>query len=358
MGDAPQFGPEVRQRSRGKPFFVILAVTLLVLVVETVAFVGLWVRDGKPFSPGRAQAFHFAKLGLPRVIEALRRDPAYAGKEFVVANLAVGGYKQPQQLMTLNYLLTLGFEFDVVINVDGFNEVALYPAESVARQVFPIYPRTWYATMNLAPDRELQRLQGVALFAADRVVSRAQAFSDSLLRFSPTANLVWSLGHRRRLREHGEALQAVREFQPAASPYSATGPRVSFQQEADLFGHLASIWSRSSLQMDQLCRANDIRYYHFLQPNQYAPNSKPLSGQERRDAFRNDHPYRNGAKKGYPLLVQEGKRLHQAGVRFVDLTGIFDDRAETLYIDDCCHFNEFGNELVAERVAVAMLSEG
>src|SRR5262249_42955698 len=47
------------------------------------------------------------------------------GKDAHIVCLAAGGYKQPQQLLTLAYLLAQGARFDVVLNVDGFNEVAL-----------------------------------------------------------------------------------------------------------------------------------------------------------------------------------------------------------------------------------------
>ena len=35
------------------------------------------------------------------------------------------GYKQPQQLLVLSYFLSIGQTFDLVVNIDGFNEVAL-----------------------------------------------------------------------------------------------------------------------------------------------------------------------------------------------------------------------------------------
>ena len=38
---------------------------------------------------------------------------------------ARGGYKEPQQVNALVLLFALGFEPDVVIDIDGFNEVAL-----------------------------------------------------------------------------------------------------------------------------------------------------------------------------------------------------------------------------------------
>lgn len=42
-----------------------------------------------------------------------------------VLNLGQGGWKQPQQLLALNYFLSLGQRFDVIVNLDGFNEIAL-----------------------------------------------------------------------------------------------------------------------------------------------------------------------------------------------------------------------------------------
>jgi len=43
--------------------------------------------------------------------------------------------------MRLNYLLALGARFDLFINLDGFNEVALPPAENIPKGVFLFFPR-------------------------------------------------------------------------------------------------------------------------------------------------------------------------------------------------------------------------
>ena len=98
--------------------------------------------------------------------------------------------------------------------------------------------------------------------------------------------------------------------------------------------------------MHELCEANGIRYFHFLQPNQYVPDSKRLGEEERETAFTADHPYRRGVEKGYPFLVQSGRELSRRGIRFHDLTMTFSDTDEQIYIDDCCHYNEKGNEIL------------
>src|SRR5581483_3419802 len=71
----------------------------------------------------------------------LEKIPELGQKAILFVNLAIGGFKQPQQLMALTYMLSLGGHFDVVINVDGFNEVTLPVNENLPNHVFPFFPR-------------------------------------------------------------------------------------------------------------------------------------------------------------------------------------------------------------------------
>jgi hypothetical protein len=305
---------------------------------------------------GGSVAQGFAKTGLPAVIEQLERDPAYAGKEIVAVDLAVGGYKQPQQLMTMTYLLTLGFEFDVVLNIDGFNEVALHGAENKKKHVFPAFPRGWYLRVSNLPNRTLRSRMGRVANLEEAMLSAAQGFSERPWRWSLASNLTWRLRQDWLEAEYAEAFVALTRYQPSESSYLMTGPRVAFETDAELYEHLVEIWRRSSLQLDRLCKANGIRYYHFLQPNQYVEGSKELTADERTQAFNEDHPYREGVERGYPLLSRAGVELRTQGVKFVDLTAVFAEETETLYVDDCCHFNAVGNRVVAARVSRELLN--
>src|SRR5688572_18729813 len=74
---------------------------------------------------GGSVARAFCDRGTPRLIAALQRDRALAGREVVPLCFSHEGYKQPQQLIVLAYFLSLGQQFDLVVNIDGFNEVAL-----------------------------------------------------------------------------------------------------------------------------------------------------------------------------------------------------------------------------------------
>ena len=111
------------------------------------------------------------------------------------------------------------------------------------------------------------------------------------------------------------------------------------------------------MQLDRLCRGNGIRYFHFLQPNQYVPDSKPFGPIERARAYKEDAIYKTGVEQGYRLLIEEGRHLASAGVRFVDLTREFAGIEAPIYIDDCCHLDLNGHEIIASTVARTMINE-
>ncbi|MFP6606164.1 MAG: hypothetical protein VCC19_06285, partial [Myxococcota bacterium] len=86
--------------------------------------------------------------------ETLRTSlaPAFPGKRIEFVGLTLGGYKQPQQLMALAWMLSLGAHFDVVVNLDGFNEVVLPYAENDPLGIHPAYPRSWHLYQSGALD--------------------------------------------------------------------------------------------------------------------------------------------------------------------------------------------------------------
>jgi len=289
---------------------------------------------------GGSFAEDFSIHGRQALIEELNKHPAYQGREMVFHTIAMGGYKQPQQLMSLSYLLSLGAHFDIVINLDGFNDITLAPVDNLPQQVFYSFPRAWMVRVHSFNSPELISLVGEISLLEKRRQDRAGMFSIPLLHYSVIANIVWKkldgmfsleLGERRMaLQQH----QVRNERHPG---YLATGPANRFNNEAQAYQALAELWSRSSLQMSRLCEANGIAYFHFLQPNQYLQGSKQLSADELEHAYAENQPYKPSVEKGYPLLISEGERLFRQGVSFHDLTMIFSDTAETVYRDSCCH---------------------
>lgn len=102
--------------------------------------------------------------------------------------------------------------------------------------------------------------------------------------------------------------------------------------------------------MNNICKANGIKYFHFLQPNQYVRGSKIMPPEEQKIALNKDQPYRIAVEKGYPYLIKEGQELKEMDVNFWDLTKIFINNREILYSDDACHFNKKGNDVMAQVI--------
>ena len=263
----------------------------------------------------------------------------------VLLDLAAPGLKQPQQTMMVANTLLLGGEFDLIVNLDGFNEVAFFRGARNPRSgVFPFFPRWW--RQQVGPPAE--RLLGAGQI---RVLRREQA---RLAQSAATSPRRWSalfgLANRyRRERIAAEIIQLNHELAAVPSQYTLEkhGPRTGRAGEERLLPAAARVWYRGSLTLARLAKLSGAEYYHFLQPNQYVTDSKPLTPEERASAYNPDGPYGYFTVRGYPLLREFGRDLPRQGVNYFDLTGIFVDRRETLYRDKCCHFNERGYELLA-----------
>jgi hypothetical protein len=278
----------------------------------------------------------------------LGRAPAFRGREIVLLSAAAPGYKQPQALMALNYLLVLGAHFDAVINVDGANDLALPEAELAPLGVAPFYPRGWYArAAALTPELHLSVLRVARLEGLRR--RSARFFSRAPLRWSFTAGLAWSIVDRLLTARIFEAAQLSR---PSGRDLQAQGPRLT--GEVDVQSLAVSVWRQSSLQMARLCEGLGIPYFHFLQPNQYVPNSKPMRDRERRIAWRSNSPMHLPLERGYARLRDAGASLTNDGVAFTDVSNVFRDVTKPVYVDDCCHLNEFGNRLLGAAIGKVM----
>jgi hypothetical protein len=316
---------------------------------------------GDPASPfvvaifGGSFADGFAGGGAATLGRALARLPQAAGREVRVVGFAIPGYKQPQQLMALILMLALSERIDLVINLDGFNDVVLPVAENLRAGTNPFYPRFWPELAHSAADPRREVLVGEISYLRKRRAKGARLCAHGILAYSATCHLVWrSLdgGLTRRIaraeRERVELPAAERSFAVTGPPYAETSPEATYRD-------LAAFWGRCSTLMHQLCSARGIPYFHFLQPNQYVAGSKPMGAEERRIALDPQQPYRPFAEQGYPYLIEEGRRLTASGVRFFDLTSAFAEYRERVYADNCCHVNNRGTEILAEAIGARIV---
>jgi hypothetical protein len=305
---------------------------------------------------GGSVAQQFGFRGAEALKRRLAQSSRFQGVTVDIVRLSFAGFKQPQQLMTLNYLLALGGQLDALVNIDGFNEVALPTCEN-QDDIFAAYPRLWNTlTLSLIdPRQSALAYRLLELRALRQEASRAML--DSPLRLSPTRNLLWKIRDRYlayKLIALGR--EVFEKEKREGRSFAIAGPPQLYRGDKAMFPYLAELWANCSRQLDALCRANGIAYVHVLQPNQYVPDSKPLGPKERTVAISDEQCYGLGVRRGYPELRREGEKLRAEGVDFHDLTRLFAAFADPIYVDNCCHYNQQGNDLLAEAVAEALLA--
>jgi len=58
------------------------------------------------------------------------------------------------------------------------------------------------------------------------------------------------------------------------------------------------------------------------------------------------------------MLNSKSHLLEQSNVNFYNATGVFDKEPGIIYEDDCCHYNQLGNEMLADFIAQSILQSG
>ena len=286
--------------------------------------------------------------------QALQRFPMFADKEIKIVSLALGGMKQPQQLMALNYFLALGFRYDIVVNCDGFNEMALPFAQNIPFNIHPFYPRAWGIYAAKVMNIQAAVLYGRMNESRMKVERWRTLVSKSPFRHSHFLLFLWHLIRTREENRQTALDGQIREilrFKEHTHPQE-TGPSFHYSSDEEMFSDFAALWKRSSVQMWKICKEYQTEYYHFLQPNQYLPGSKTLSAWEREHIYAGpENLSRQAVEKGYPRLMTAGNELVAQNIPFFDLTNLFTGHSETMYRDNSCHYNQAGNELLARKIA-------
>jgi hypothetical protein len=320
-----------------------------------------------PFVPGNERQFvvgifcgsvgaWFCEVGTARLVARLAEAPALRGREIVPICFSHEGYKQPQQLLILSYFLSIGQSFDLVVNIDGFNEVALSRLNDArgsdismpsVMHMDPLTALIDQSALTAERVETLARIQ-VSRRRMNAVATRANRA------FSAAMYLVLSRAHTAMRAAYQADVARFDERPPQGAPSLVrVTPKVRNRQGDELWQDIAANWARGSVLMQQMLAARGIPYLHILQPNQYF-TTRPFSRDEAAVALAAESPFRPGAQQGYPFLQQALATVEApAGVTVVDGVHLFDAERAPVYIDNCCHYTRRGYEILAEAIAAA-----
>jgi hypothetical protein len=305
---------------------------------------------------GGSVAALFARHAGEELARLLEADPRLDGRRVVVLNQGRGSFKQPQQQALVAYLLALGLEPDAILNVDGFNEVAL-GSHNAALGVHPLHPH-WPRWGHLAG------AGGGSPESVDRVVAtlslqrEASALAERTLELGAHRSAVLGRLVARRLYALRDEWYAAKQgyleamLEPSGgSPLRGPGAPGSAGEALDV---IVRCWTESSAAIDALCDRRAIAYLHVLQPTLHDEGSKPMTVEERAKGALQPAQFRS-VRDGYPRLRAAAEVLREDGVRVFDASRLFADVASTLYTD-ACHFDAEGNARLARAIAPELLA--
>ena len=296
-----------------------------------------------------------------RLSEKLRSYPEFADREIVVLNFGNGGYKQPQQLLILNYFLALGQELDLVLNIDGFNEVALSNLNNKAQ-----------IELGMPSVQHIQPLTNLASNVSPEVMSAIVQINDNKKQLKAgidklqtcqlaLCHAVTSLRVKQLVNNYQQAIVKY-DAEVKKSNADTANSGIVYVPKADsvlpdraAFDKMASLWYESSIGMNQILSSRKIKYFHFIQPNQYYPTKRVFTAKEKEIAINKESPYIEGVKKGYPVLLSKIDDLQKARVNVFSAVNILDNTKETVYKDACCHYNSVGEEVLANYISSSII---
>ena len=163
---------------------------------------------------GGSVAWQFSWEADALLRERLEAHPALSGRKIQLVRMAMPGYKQPQQLMAYNFLLSLGAEFDLIINIDGYNEAALTVCENHKMQTALVYPRSWHSRTVTMTDPRVSADASRLLYLRGKRQQMAKSITASWFRRSYTVNLIWQLRDQ-------WAVSELTDLGMAVSPFNA-----------------------------------------------------------------------------------------------------------------------------------------
>lgn len=331
---------------------------------------GFFSRHSYPYVPrsnqdfiigifGGSVAHWFALQAESRLTQLLKSLPEFQERDIRILNFAAGGYKQPQQLLILNFFLAQRQKFDLVVNIDGFNEVALtdrnrehgvHPAMPSAQHIVAF---ARYLSKEQLASSYVQLL--ATLITAREKALKAQKKSDS----SQLASLAFAYRFAQfwHKANYIEAQLTLDKFKTNLDKTSLIQLELisEYKNFSEIQNTALSMWSESSKIMKVVLERNRIPYIHVLQPNQHVAK-KRFSEEERQRALTDSAYNVEAIRQGYRMMKEEGKILKAQGLNFFDATSIFDDEISFTFSDNCCHLNQRGNDILALHVKDAVQS--
>ena len=239
-------------------------------------------------------------------------------KRFKVFNGAMSAAKQPQQYFKLIYLLLKNYNFELVINLDGFNEFALTKFGNYQYNLPLDYPAAYNSIVYAqSQDRDC--------------VFKNNYLSTTVYKLPVIEIFSYYLINKCR--------NKISNFKNISMKKNMNG-----YESEKVFTNFINV----SNAMSNFLKNKNVSFIHAIQPSHYFKTSKPLSKLEKENFMTLEDAYGKEIDFFYSLLDDNIEEFKNSN--FTDLRKIFMNNSETLFRDSCCHLNNEGMEKISKAI--------
>lgn len=287
---------------------------------------------------------------LMRRLSAL---PAAAGKRVVLLNLGLGGHKQPQELMTLAYLLAGGSHFDLVLYFAAVVEpiASLANTQSGLAADFPT--ASMWLNMSLSLDQISDASPGAlfGLFAlrgaqATKAQIEACETATCLMVYRPLLKFEQWVG--------GQFLTGTPQ-DPRRLPHFVNFPAQGHPTGPDRYDDVVRQWAEACRLMAAMTRFQGGRYLQVILPTPWVHQGDPLPWQMDPQV---PALYGPDAPLALRKMVAAGDELQNEGIPVLDATHLLDGFPlddSKLYLDYSGHLGPLGMKILLDYTVNLLL---
>lgn len=294
---------------------------------------------------GGSIACAFYQDAVAQLTEGLSNHPDLAGRPVTVLNYSMSGSKQPETMIMLAYFTTIGQNFDLIINMDGMNDLAgcagnLHQGHHIAMP--PADITNIFMALTAIPDLDVNSLKYfLRLGQYDKCIKFVK---ESALPIPGRMALAEFLGKKRkRLVNQKPKVNADENLIniQRVKPDSMLG--MNEEDFTDRVLQIRKFWFNCVENMVQICRGRGIKYVHTLHPSHFILE---------RDLGENDAQlvkslssigwYQRIVGAGFPLMNEKLQTLSSlwGEAYHCNLQPVLEELGDDMLLDPMGHFKQ------------------
>jgi hypothetical protein len=277
------------------------------------------------------------------------------GENIEIVNLALPGAKHPQQLQIIQYLYSIGYKFDIVVDLSGLNEVYLSRHYNMNNGVSYAYPfmMYWYPANYLMSTDELTGISRSSIENEAAFIFFSSVLNSSILKRSAFYRLI----AMKLVDIEKSALQVKiankQNLEKKIDKNYILGATLNKKcKEEKCIDERAYLWKSNIQAMNNFLR--DKAYFiSLIQPNHYMADSKDLNEHDF-VMLRKDFGWEDSDSKSWTIIEDHQLRMFRSNdllAANLNKPYAFKNTQEKNLIDGCCHLTEIGNKNLAIKVA-------